>query len=90
MFATDTGVSDHGDNWKEFGYMLEAGMPAMETIQAATRSVSQLLGMEDKLGTIESGKFADIVAVSGNPIEDIALMAKMRFVTKAGKVYRRE
>ncbi len=88
VFGTDTGVSAHGDNWKEFGYMVEAGMPAMETIQSATRSASQLLGMKEKLGTIESGKFADIVAVSGNPIEDIALMAKMRFVMKGGKVYR--
>ena len=62
----------------------------METIQSATRSASQLLGMEEKLGTIEPGKLADIVAVQGNPIEDIKQMASMRFVMKGGKVYKNE
>ena len=90
VFGTDTGVSAHGDNWKEFVYMVEGGMPAMETIQSATRSASQLLGMEEKLGTLEPGKLADIVAVQGNPIEDITQMARMRFVMKGGKVYKNE
>jgi imidazolonepropionase-like amidohydrolase len=90
VFGTDTGVSPHGDNWKEFGYMVEAGMPAMETIQSATGMASQLLGIEDKLGTLEAGKLADIVAVAGNPINDISKMGQMRFVMKEGKVYRHD
>jgi len=70
--------------------MVEAGMPAMETIQSATGMASQLLGIEDKLGTLEAGKLADIVAVAGNPINDISKMGQMRFVMKEGKVYRHD
>jgi imidazolonepropionase-like amidohydrolase len=88
VFGTDTGVSPHGDNWKEFGYMVEAGMPAMETIQSATSMAARLLGVEDKLGTLEPGKLADIVAVTGNPIDDINVMGRMQFVMKDGVVYK--
>lgn len=88
VFGTDTGVSPHGDNWKEFGYMVEAGMPAMESIQSATREASKLLGVEDSLGTLEAGKLADVVAVSGNPLLDISAMGQMQFVMKNGVVYK--
>ncbi|MEX0943196.1 MAG: amidohydrolase family protein [Pseudomonadales bacterium] len=87
-FGTDTGVSAHGDNWQEFIYMVEAGMPAMEAIQSATIGGATLLGIDGKLGTLESGKLADIVAVGGNPLDDISAMGNMRFVMKDGKVYK--
>lgn len=87
-FGTDQGVAPHGDNAKEFIYMVEAGMPAMKAIQAATLSAAQLLEMEKDLGTVESGKIADLVAVPGDPLADISLVTKVNFVMKAGKVYK--
>ncbi|MDI1335369.1 MAG: amidohydrolase family protein [Lacunisphaera sp.] len=87
-FGTDQGVAPHGDNAKEFIYMVEAGMPPMKAIQAATLNAAQLLEMEKELGTVEPGKFADLVAVPGDPLADISLMTKVSFVMKAGKIYR--
>jgi imidazolonepropionase-like amidohydrolase len=87
-FGTDQGVAPHGDNAKEFIYMVEAGMPPMKAIQSATLSAAQLLEMEKDLGTVEAGKFADLVAVPGDPLADISLMTKVSFVMKAGKVYK--
>ncbi len=89
-FGTDAGVFPHGDNWKEFVYMTEAGMPAMEAIQSATMGGAMLLGLEDELGSIEPGKRADIIAVDGNPIEDITQMKNVRFVMKDGVIYKSE
>jgi imidazolonepropionase-like amidohydrolase len=89
-FGTDTGVPPHGDNWKEFGYMVEAGMPAMAAIQSATVSAAELLGQSDRLGSIEPGKFADIIAVPGDPTEDVDLFGKVHFVMKGGVVYKHE
>jgi len=89
VFGTDTGVSAHGDNWKEFTYMVEAGMPALEAIQSANLPGAVLLGVEEKIGTIEPNKLADIVAVAGNPLEDINAMGKMVFVMKDGMVYKK-
>ncbi len=87
-FGTDQGVAPHGDNAKEFIYMVEAGMPAMKAIQSATLEASRLLGVEKDLGTIEPGKFADLVAVPGDPLADIQLMTNVTFVMKAGTVYK--
>ncbi len=87
-FGTDCGVSPHGDNAKEFALMVEAGMPPMVAIQAATRTTAELLGIEDDLGTIEAGKIADIIAVSGDPLADITVLQKVDFVMKAGTVYK--
>jgi imidazolonepropionase-like amidohydrolase len=87
-FGTDAGVYAHGKNYKEFEYMVEAGMSAMETIKAATVVAADLLGISDKVGSIEKGKLADIVAVPGDPIQDISIMNNIQFVMKEGKVYK--
>lgn len=89
-FGTDAGVFVHGDNWKEFIYMNEVGMPFMEILKTATINASDLLGQSEMLGTIEEGKFADIIAVDGDPTKDIQVMGKVRFVMKGGKVYKNE
>lgn len=90
VFGTDTGVSAHGDNWKEFTYMVDGGMPAIETIHSATREAARLLGVQDELGTIEPGKRADIVIVGGNPLEDINVMSNVKLVMKDGTAYKHE
>jgi imidazolonepropionase-like amidohydrolase len=89
-FGTDAGVFYHGDNGREFELMVEAGMPAAEAIQAATRNAAELLDRTDELGSLEVGKFGDVVAVSGDPTADISLMRSMAFVMKNGVVYRNE
>jgi len=89
-FGTDTGVSPHGDNAKEFVYMVEAGMPEYEAIKSATVGASDLMRISDKFGTIESGKMADIIAVKGDPLEDISILQNISFVMKDGKVYKNE
>lgn len=87
-FGTDSGVSAHGDNWKEFVYMVEAGMPTLDAIRSATYHGANLLGVLDELGTIEVGKLADLVAVAGDPIQDINAMENVIFVMKDGKVFK--
>jgi imidazolonepropionase-like amidohydrolase len=89
-FGTDAGVYAHGKNWMEFIYMTEAGMPAMEAIKCATVNAAELIGVADKVGGIEKGKLADIVAVEGDPIQDIHAMGNVRFVMKDGIVYKNE
>ncbi|MET0298592.1 MAG: amidohydrolase family protein [Flavitalea sp.] len=89
-FGTDAGVYAHGKNWMEFVYMNEGGMPAMETIQAATLSAAELIGVTEILGSIEKGKLADIVAVDGDPIKDIQAMGRVKFVMKDGLIYKNE
>jgi imidazolonepropionase-like amidohydrolase len=89
-FGTDSGVSPHGDNAREFELMVAGGMTPMQAIQAATLEASKLLKIDDKLGTLEDGKLADIVAVKGDPIENISLMKKVAFVMKAGTVFKNE
>lgn len=88
VFGTDTGVSAHGDNAREFGLMVEAGMPPMEAIRSATSVAARFLGIEDTHGTLAAGKQADVVAVPGNPLEDIHVMEHVAFVMKAGRVYK--
>jgi imidazolonepropionase-like amidohydrolase len=89
-FGTDAGVFIHGKNWIEFTYMTEAGMPPMEAICSATLNAAELLGVTNILGVIEKGKLADIIAVDGDPIKDIRVMEKVRFVMKDGVVYKKE
>jgi imidazolonepropionase-like amidohydrolase len=87
-FGTDAGVFPHGQNAKEFGYMVEAGMPAIDAILSATTINAGILGMSDKLGTVQRGNFADIIAVDGNPLEDIHVLEQVSFVMKDGVVYK--
>ena len=89
-FGTDAGVYAHGKNWMEFVYMTEAGMPALEAIKCATVNASELLGISDKAGTLEPGKWADIIAVEGDPTKDIHAMGQVRFVMKEGVIYKNE
>jgi imidazolonepropionase-like amidohydrolase len=86
-FGTDAGVYAHGKNYLEFGYMVEAGMPPMEAIKAATTNAADLLGISDKTGSITKGKLADIIAVDGDPLSDIKTMKNVSFVMKEGKIY---
>ena len=89
MFGTDCGVCEHGSNGREFTYMVEAGMPVMAAIRSATIVPARYLGIDDRLGSIESGKLADIVAVPGDPMTDASLMERVSFVMKEGVVYKR-
>lgn len=87
-FGTDAGVFAHGKNYREFELMVEAGMPAMEAIKSATASGAELLGLSDKIGTLQKGKLADIVAVNGDPLTDIKVMKDVVLVMKEGVVYK--
>ncbi len=87
-FGTDAAVFPHGLNGREFKYMNEAGMPAIETIQSATLNAAKLLRIEDELGSIKVGKLADLVAVDGDPLKDLSLMEKVSFVMKDGVIVR--
>lgn len=89
-FGTDAGVSPHGANGKEFRFMAEAGMPIMETIQAATVNAAKLLRIEDEFGQVAPGFHADIVAFDNNPLEDVTVLERPNFVMKAGSVFRND
>jgi imidazolonepropionase-like amidohydrolase len=88
-FGTDAGVFPHGENAKEFAYMVEAGMPPLEAIRSATLGAAALLDQSTVLGSIEPGFAADIVAVKGDPLRDITLLQKVEFVMKAGAIYKK-
>jgi imidazolonepropionase-like amidohydrolase len=87
-FGTDSGVSNHGDNAREFQYMVEAGMPAMEAILAATRGGADLIGASDRIGSLQPGRFADLIAVAGNPLTDVGELRRVTFVMKGGVVFK--
>lgn len=87
-FGTDAGVFFHGENGKEFGFMVEAGMPAIETIQSATLTNAIILQMEDQIGQIKEGFIADIIAVNEDPTVNISTMENVVFVMKEGKIYK--
>jgi imidazolonepropionase-like amidohydrolase len=87
-FGTDAAVFYHGGNGKEFGYMVEAGMPAIETIQSATITNAMILKMENQLGQIKDGFIADIIAVNDDPTKNISTMENVVFVMKEGVVYK--
>lgn len=87
-FGTDAGVFFHGNNAQEFALMVEGGMPPVEAIKAATVVNAAILKMSDKIGTIEPGKLADIVATDENPLQNIKAMEKVTFVMKEGVIYK--
>ena len=85
-FGTDAGVYPHGDNAKQFFYMVKYGMTPAQAIRAATSSAADLLGRSKDVGTIEAGKFADLIAVSGDPLRDVRALETVDFVMKGGAV----
>lgn len=87
-FGTDAGVYPHGRNGLEFGYMSNAGLPATAILRSATLDAATMLRMQDKIGSLEPGKFADIIAVEGNPLDNIRALEKVVFVMKAGRIYK--
>jgi imidazolonepropionase-like amidohydrolase len=87
-FGTDSGVSAHGENAREFGYMVEAGMPPIEAILSATRNAADLLGAAEHVGSIQPGRFADVIAVAGDPLKDISELKRITFVMKGGRVHK--
>lgn len=87
-FGTDAGVYDHGKNGKEFGYMVEAGMPALAAIQSATITNAMLLGVANEIGQIKPNFFADIIAVDKDPLLNIKTLENVTFVMKNGVIYK--
>ena len=87
-FGTDCGVCPHGSNAKEFQYMVEGGMAPMDAIRSATQTAAQVLRVDDTVGTVEPGKLADLVAVKGNPLDDIGLLQDVSFVMKGGRIVK--
>jgi imidazolonepropionase-like amidohydrolase len=87
-FGTDAGVYEHGQNAREFELMVANGATPALALRAATSADADLLGIADRVGTIEKGKLADLVAVPGDPLHDISTMRKVFFVMKEGKIYR--
>lgn len=87
-FGTDTGVSPHGENAREFALMVKAGLTPMEAIRAATVSAAAHIGQVENLGSIEAGKAADIVATAKDPLADVEALTKMAFVMKDGQVFK--
>ena len=87
-FGTDVGAFEHGTSAREFVKMVEYGMKPIDAIRTATTRAAELLRMEKQIGTIEPGKYADIIAVEGNPLDDIRALTRTAFVMKAGVVYR--
>ena len=87
-FGTDCGVCPHGENAKEFQYMVEAGMTPADAVRSATIKAAELLGQQDQLGRIQPGFLADIIAVEGDPLDDVGVLMEVRFVMRDGRVYR--
>ena len=89
-FGTDSSVSPHGINAQEFGLMVGLGMKPAAALRSATSGAADLLGLSKTLGTLEPGKAADVIAVPGNPLADIKVMEKVKFVMKGGQVFKNE
>ncbi len=89
-FGTDAGVYPHGDNAKQFHYMVKFGMTPAGAIRAATSSAADLIDRASSVGTLEAGKFADVIAVTANPLESVEVLEHVSFVMKGGKIYKDE
>ena len=89
-FGTDAGVCPYGTSAKQFAFMVKYGMTPMQAIQAATSSAADLLGHSNEVGSVKPGKYADIIAVSGDPLQDVSVLENVQFVMKDGKVYKQK
>ncbi len=89
-FGTDSGVYPHGWNAKQFAYMVRYGLTPMQAIQAATANAADLLGWAESVGAVSPGLYADLIAVSGDPLKDISELERVKFVMKGGRVYKKE
>jgi imidazolonepropionase-like amidohydrolase len=89
-FGTDVGPFPHGTQAREFEYMTRFGMTSAQAIRAATVTAAELMGWQDRLGSIEHGKYADLIAVSGDPLADITELERVKFVMKGGEVVRND
>jgi imidazolonepropionase-like amidohydrolase len=87
-YGTDAGVYPHGWNGKQFAVMVRYGLTPMQAIQSATQSAADLLGWSDQVGTVSKGRYADIIAVDGDPLKDITELERVTFVMKGGVVYK--
>lgn len=87
-FGTDAGVCDYGTSAKQFAFMVKYGMTPLQAIQAATSNAADLLGHAAEFGSIKAGKFADIIAVAGDPLSDISVLENVKFVMKEGRIYK--
>jgi imidazolonepropionase-like amidohydrolase len=87
-FGTDEGIAPHGQNAREFALMVKAGMAPMDAILAATGNAADLIGAKQDIGSVQAGRFADIVAVAGDPLTDITQLERVQFVMKGGEVYK--
>jgi imidazolonepropionase-like amidohydrolase len=87
-YGTDSGVYPHGHNAKQFAYMVRYGMTPMQAIQSATIRAAELLGKDSELGSIAPGRFADLVAVNGDPLKDIRVLENVAHVMKGGNTVR--
>jgi imidazolonepropionase-like amidohydrolase len=88
-FGTDSGVCAYGQNAKQFAWMVKYGMTPMQAIQSATSAAADLLGRSSELGSIQPGKYADVIAVAGDPLRDVSVLEHVSFVMKDGKVYKK-
>jgi imidazolonepropionase-like amidohydrolase len=87
-FGTDAGVCPYGISAKQFAFMVKYGMTPMQAIQAATSAAADLLGRSNEIGSIKPGKYADIIAITGDPLTDVRLLENIQFVMKDGKIYK--
>jgi imidazolonepropionase-like amidohydrolase len=89
-FGSDAGVCDYGTAGKQFAFMVKYGMTPMQAIQAVTSSAADLLGRSTEIGSIKPGKYADLIAVAGDPSRDVSLLENVQFVMKEGKLYKQK
>jgi imidazolonepropionase-like amidohydrolase len=89
-FGTDAAVYPHGLNAHEFAVMVKLGLTPLQSIQAATINAADLLGWSDKIGTVEPGRWADIIAVDGDPLQDVTTLERVKFVMKGGEVVKNQ
>lgn len=87
-FGTDAGVYPHGDNAKQFFYMVKFGMTPAQAVRAATTNAADLIGRSQDVGTVETGKYADLIAVTADPLQDVRALENVGFVMKGGVVYK--